>query len=373
MNFIYYLKFREIEFFSTFTLLKKETINKMRFLLIILFALICSTTTVYGQPNSEKLIRKGVSLHDKGRYHDAISYYQQALKLNPSSMSATYEMSLSYLQLKDYDNALKNSTKVINANFKPLLVDAYCVKANALADSKKLDQSIKLLNEAVEKYGDEYLLHYNLGLCYFKAKNLKLSIFHLQKAIEIDTTHPSAFLLYASALNDSGRWIQSFLSFQFFLLLEPNTDRSKDAFEEMYDILTQKLEPGVPRLVSEDGIDRQRIYDQLRNIQPKIEDQRFQYAFYEQASHMIFLNLAQLQDDSRKGILWDFYVPIYSAILQSGYFDTYCRYISVSYFPGSLEWWNSNTEKVDGFISWFEEGQGSEDHEGEDFGDDSEM
>ncbi len=345
----------------------------MRLFIYLTLVFTSFSFVAYAQPSSDKLIRKGVSLHDRGRYNDAISYYQQALKANPSSMSATYEISLSYLMLKDYDNALKYSTKVINGNFKPLLIDAYCVKSSALSETNKLDQAIKLLNEALEKCGDEYLLHYNLGLSYFKAKNLKLSIFHLQKAIEIDTTHPSAFLLYAYALGDSERWVQSFLSFHFFLLLEPNTDRSKDAFGEMYDIITQKKPDGSAALTPEDGIDRQKLYDQLRNIQPKVDDQRFQYAFFEQASRQIFFTLGQMQDDSRKGLLWDFFVPIYSEILESGYFDTYCRYVSVSYFPVSLEWWNNNTTKVDGFISWFEDGQGSSASDDEDFGDDSDL
>jgi len=346
----------------------------MRLFLTTIIILISSITLTYAQPASDKLIKKGVTLHDRGRYQDAISYYQQALKLNPSSMSATYEMSLSYLQLKDYDNALKYSTKVINANFRPLLVDAYCVKSTALADMNKLSQAVKLLNEALERCGDEYLLHYNLGLCYFKSKNTTRALYHLQKAIEIDTTHPSAFLLYAYALSDSGKWIESFLSFHFFLLLEPNTDRSKDAFGEMYDMITQKLETGSPLLTLDEGVDRKALYDQLVKLHPKVNDQRFQYGYFEQASKQIFFTLSQLQDESRKGLLWDFFVPIYNEILQSGYFDTYCRYVSVSYFPVSLEWWKANTAKVDGFINWFEEGQGMSAESGEeDFGDDSDM
>lgn len=347
----------------------------MRIFITIFILFLTSLSAINAQPASDKLIRRGVAMHDKGRYQDAISYYQQALKLNPSSMSATYEMALSYLMLKDYDNALRYSTKVINTNFKPLLVDAYCVKSTALADSKKLPSAIQLLNEALQKCGDEYLLHYNLGLCYFKNKDLNLSIYHLQKAIEIDTTHPSVFLLYAYALNDSGRWIQSIYSFHFFLLLEPNTDRSKDAFGELYDILTQQLDQDSQRLTSEDGVDTKTMYEYLRKIQPKMQDQHFQYAFFEQASKHVFFTLSQLQDNNHKGLLWDFFVPIYNEILQSGYFDTYCRYVSSSYFPVSLEWWRTNTSKVDGFIEWFEDGQGttSESEHDEDFGDDSDL
>lgn len=330
----------------------------------------------YAQPSSEKLIRKGVSMHDKGKYQEAIACYKEALKVNPNSMSATYEMALSYLQIKDYENALRNSTKVINANFQPLLVDAYCVKSSALAELNKVEQSITLLNEGLDRCGDEYLLHFNLGLSYFKVRNLKLSLLHLRKAIEIDTTHPSAFLLYSYVLSDSDRWVQSFLSFQFFLLLEPNTERSKDAFGEMYDIINQHLDPNSPRLTPEDGIDRAKLYEQIKKIRPTATDSISQYKYFEQASKTIFFTLSQLQNDSRRGLLWDFYVPIYTEILESGYFNTYCKYVSASYFPQSLDWWNANKEEVDKFISWFEDGQGTEDPTagGEsDFGDDSDL
>ncbi|GAB6012862.1 tetratricopeptide repeat protein [Viscerimonas tarda] len=337
-------------------------------LLLIIFSL--TAISVYPQASSEKLMRKGVSLHDQGKYTEAISYYQQALQINPGSMSAIYEMSLSYLHLKDYDNALKYSTKVINANFLPLLVDAYCVKSSALAELNKYDQSIKLLTEAIERCGDEYLLHYNLGLSYFKKKDLRLAVSHLGKAIEIDTTHPSAFLLYAYTLNDSGKWLQALFSFHFFLLQEPNTERSKEAFNEMYDILTMDLPSDSPKLEEEDGIGRRIIYDYMQKNRPATDDPARKFLFIENVTKKMILTLSQMQDESQKGLLWDFFLPIYSEILASGYIDVYCHYISVSQFPSSLEWWNKNTDKVDQFISWFEGGQDGDSDE--ELGDDSE-
>ena len=327
-----------------------------------------SSILSFAQPSSDKLIRKGVSLHDKGQYQNAISCFQEALKINPSSMSATYEISLSYLHLRDYPNALKYSTKVINANFQPLLVDAYCVKSAALAELNKVEESIKLLNEALDRCGDEYLIHYNLGLSYFKLRNLNNARYHLQKAIEIDPTHASTVLLYSYALNDSDRWIQSLLSFHFFLLLEPNTERSKDAFGEMMDLLEQELAPNSPRLLPEDGINRKLLYQQIREIYPTATTPEAKYAFFEKASQIIFFTLSQQQSDDKRGLLWDFYVPIFTEVIESGYISTYCKYVSSSYFPQSLAWWNDNKEEVDKFISWFEEGQGSED-DSSDFGD----
>ena len=333
----------------------------MKNYILIILGLLFSTLS-YSQPAVDKMIRQGVSLHDKGRYKEAIDCYKKALESNPSSMPAVYEMSLSYLQLKDYDNALKNSTRVINANYQPLLMDAYIVKSTALAQTNKLDLSIQLLNEAIDRCGDSYLLHFNLGLSYFNKLNNRLAIHHLRKAIEIDATHPSAFLLYAYALNDSGKWVQSFYAFHFFLFLEPNTERSKEAFGEMIDLLTIKR-TDESELLTEDGVDRENIYDGLQKIQPINSDPEVMFHFFEEASKNIFFTLGHLQNDSQSGLLWYFFVPTYEEILGSGYFDVYCRYVSAAYFPQSLEWWNNNKDKVDNFIEWFEHGQGYDDND----------
>lgn len=340
---------------------------------IIILSLFLFSLAAYAQPSSDKLIRQGVALHDKGRYKDAISCYEEALKVNPTSMSAVYEMSLSYLHLKDYSRAIHHSSKVITANFRPLLMDAYIVKATALAKQDKVDEAIRLLNEALNKCGDEYLLHFNLGLSYFNNKNNEMALRHLQKAIEIDATHSSAFLLYAYVLNDLEQWVQSFYSFHFFLLLEPNTERSKDAFGEMYDIINAKLEDGSSKLGLENDIDRQKLYNEIQAKKTGATDNVSQYNFFVEASKLIFFNVSQQQNDSQTGLLWYFFVPTYEEILGSGHFETYCRYVSVAYFSESLEWWENNKTQVDNFIEWFERGQGSISEEDAYFGDDSDI
>lgn len=344
----------------------------MKYILIIPFILFGSFINIYAQTSTEKLIRQGVSLHDKGEYKEAIEFYEKALAENPSSMSAIYEMSLSYLQLKDYNKALNLSSKVITAGFQPLLMDAYIVKGTALANMDKMTDAIKTLNEAVSRCGDEYLLHFNLGLCYFNNKNNQMAVLHLRKAIEIDATHASAFLLYGYALNDMGRWLQSFYSFHFFLLLEPNTERSKDVFGEMLDILNAKLETGSETLSMEEGVDRQAIYKEIQRIKEKYNN-KDQYNFFVEASKLIFFSLAQLQNDTQSGLLWYFFVPTYEEILGSGHFDTYCKYVSVTYFPESLSWWDKNKTQVDNFIEWFEHGQSQMEEEDEELGDDSDL
>lgn len=322
--------------------------------LVLLFIL---TILLYGQTTSDQLIKQGVALHDQGKYMEAISTYQQALKVTPSSMSAVYEMSLSYLKIGDYTNAIKHSTQVINVGFKPLLVDAYVVKGTALAAQNNLKDAIILFNEALRVCGSEYLLHYNLGLCYYNNKNNNMALLSLRKAIELDNTHAGAFLLYAYSLNDAHLWIQSFYSFHFFLLLEPNTQRSAEAFKEMYGLLTNKLADNDVRLSQLDELDKRGIYNKVQKLKPQATDPVSQYNFYMAATKEIFSSLNASSPEEGQGIFWKFFVPIFGEILESEHFETYCRYVSVAYFKESLDWWETNKKEVDDFIEWFEKGK----------------
>lgn len=341
--------------FRSFAIQIIRNLSMKRIIYIVLFTIF--SIAAIAQPSSDKLIRQGASFHDKGRYAEAISCYQQALKVNPSSMSAVYEMSLSYLKMEDYDNAIKHSTQVINVGFRPLLVDAYVVKGTALAAQDKLDDAIVLFSQAISQCGDEYLLNYNLGLSYYNKGNTNLALVHLRKAIEKDATHSGAFLLYAYALNDAGSWVQSFYAFHFFLLLEPNTKRSADAFREMYQILDSKLDSSDAKLRTADGLDRKMIYNKIQQHRPSVGTRVARYKFFESASREVFTYLSTIDKVGTKGLLWEFFVPVFSEVLESGHFETYCKYVSVAYFPESLQWWDANKTEVDNFIEWFEHGQ----------------
>jgi hypothetical protein len=140
----------------------------------------------------------------------------------------------------------------------------------------------------------------------------------------------------------------------------------------MYDILNAKLDAGSVRLTPEDGINREWLHKNIELKKPGSNaDSASQYFFFVEASKLIFFTVAQMQNDSQSGLLWFFFVPTYEEILGSGHFDTYCRYVSVAYFPESLTWWNKNKTQVDNFIEWFEHGQ-DEDEEA-DYGDDSDL
>ena len=349
------------------------------------------------QDSIQTLIEKGIEHHDAREYKQAIENYKEALKIDSNSMFATYEMALSYLALRDYKNASLYSTKVIESKDKDLLVGAYGVKGESLAEMGKVDEAIRLLEKALRENGSDYYLHFNLALNYFNKGDLDKTILQADKALGLNKSQSGAYLLLAYALNDKQIWVQSILSFHIFLLMEPDSHRSKNAFEEMLQLmqvkesseepversfiqqqLQRKIHPkdsvtekNVPSLTPMHGINRELVYrsiestkDSLKAIpQDTIQKDSLEnnlYTTFKEVTRTLFTVLSEENDGTKNEFIWNFHIPIITKILNSPYFDTYCRYISVAYFPESLEWWENNQDSAAKFVRWFEKGDEDE-------------
>lgn len=370
-------------------------------LLIITALFNLSAQSEAEQDSIQSLIEKGIEHHDAREYKQAIENYKEALKIDPNSMFATYEMALSYLALRDYKSALLFSSKVIDSKDKDLLVGAYGVKGESLAEMGKVDEAIRLLEKALRENGSDYYLHFNLALNYFNKGDLDKTILQADKALGLNKSQSGPYLLLAYALNDKQIWVQSILSFHIFLLMEPDSHRSKNAFEEMLQImqvkesseepversfiqqqLQRKIHPQdssnvskkvIPPLTPIHGINRELVYrsientkDSLKAIQQETNQndndslENNLYTTFKEVTRTLFTVLSKENDGTKNEFIWNFHVPIATKILNSPYFDTYCRYISVAYFPESLQWWENNQDSAAKFVRWFEKGDEDE-------------
>ncbi len=336
-------------------------LRKMKNLIYCITLFLLSFLPLRAQENIDAVIRAGVYLHDKGDFKGAIEQYEKALVINPLSERTMYEMSLTYLEMEDFTNALKYSTKIINSNYKPLLVDAYNVKGSALAGLQKYSDAITLLKDALKKCGDDYLLHYNLGLSYFKNHDSANGIIYLEKSIDEKVNYSESYFLYAYALSDQNRWIEALLAFDSFLLLDPDDERSKDVFGDMMDILQNKLVSTDEKPAPVKNLDLAKIKNTLLTVKNTIpvDSKDNNYIYFQEATKSILAELKLVQKEENQGMFWDYFVPTFTDILDSGYFDTFCRYISAAAYPESLAWWKANQKQVDEFTDWFESTNGN--------------
>lgn len=368
-------------------LLSAQKLHKMKKIILYILLNIFVITTLSAQnTKKDKLIAEGIELYDKREYKKAEAKYKEALKINPNSARAKYELALTYLELRKFDDANKLSTEVIKSNENELHVGAYALKSEALAEQKKIDEAIKVLHEGIEHKGNAYLLYFNLALNYYKKRDLDDALENITKAIGLDTHHSGAFLLNAYILNDKEMWVQSILSFQMFLLLEPDSPRSKNAFDEL--IQTMRIKPAtekpvqrsfvqlqlqrdkpvepskptdVPPLGKQNGIDQGAVYKAITHAmdslkQSGVKDDMFKSFMVVNKAIINTVHNESHVASQQGNQVWTLYVPLFSHIVESEHYETYMRYISASYFPESMNWWKEHPEESQNFIKWVEKG-----------------
>ena len=335
----------------------------MKKILFILIVLLC-TSVASAQSEIEILVRDGISFHRTGNYEGAIEAYKKALKIDDKSPLANYELALTYMTTGEYNKAIKHSDIVIEQNGK-YLIQAFTTKGSSLSSLNKTDEAIKVFIEAIDLFGDNHLIYYNLGFVYFKTEEFNNAEIALTNAIITKPNHASSHLLLAYTMHEKKQKVQSNLSLHYFLLLEPKSDRAKLAFQLLEKNLTGNVEKTNENTIninilqssieSEFGAAEMMIAmleasNSLDENMGKSEEELFI-----ENTTSFFKVLGELKKEDNSGLWWNFYVPFFYEIANSEYIETYCHYISVGSKEKSAGWINENPHKLDVFFSYLME------------------
>lgn len=333
----------------------------MRKLLIISILLIPFYLLI-GQDNRiDSLINTGIKYHDQGDYNKAIEYYKEALKINPNSSLANYEISYSYLALEDYTNAEKYS-KIVIDNKKGNELAAYVVYGTALDMTGKTKKSIKAYEEALKTY-DHYLLHYNRAISCFNIGDFDKAYESVLNAISNNPSHSSSHLLLSQIMEQKGSRIKTILPLYYFLLIEPNSNRSIIAYQTLIEKLDygvnktsdKNIDVSIPLNDSKDsdfGAAEMMISLSKASNYTEENKDKSEMELFAENNESIFLVLGELKKEN-KGFWWDFYVPLFYDIAKNKHIKAFCYYISQSSGkPEVSEWFEDNDGELDNFINW---------------------
>lgn len=331
--------------------------------ILISFGLIFAASILNGQAEMEELLRRGTHLHDEGDFSGAIHFYEKALKIDPNSALVNYEMSLSYFADGKYKEAIKYADVVLKENTE-FLIQAYVAKGSALDMLGKTKESIKLFKKAIKSTEDHYLLNYNLALNHFKLSDFGNAEDRAISAIELNPNHSSSHLLLAKLHDEESNRIQSLLSNFYFLFLEPNSSRAKDALQ----MLHFNMEKGVSKNdnddnniiinLEENASDRfsaaQLMLSMMQASNLSEENDQSEYDAFQDNTKSFFGVLGSLNEDEHKDIWGLFYIPFFYELSESPHFETFCRYITQAENKASFQWLKDNEEKLDDFDIWLQ-------------------
>lgn len=130
------------------------------------------------------IFQKGALLHSIGKKHEAVNEYQKVLSFSQNFVPALNN--LAYLYAEDNINlnlALQLAAKAYTlAPNDGLILDTL---GFVLLKNKRIDESIKTLNKAIEYIQDNPSIYYHLALAYKEKGNVPLSVENLKKALSM--------------------------------------------------------------------------------------------------------------------------------------------------------------------------------------------
>jgi tetratricopeptide (TPR) repeat protein len=174
-------------------------------------ALIDKTGQISDEDNAAciKLIKQGIQEHDKGEYRKAVEFYEKALKKNPLSSTAFYEMGYSYHKMGSGNHADGDLQKALDAATRSIILNpksesALTMKAGILDDLGLSDDAVEAYRKIIELKPDSFLAHLNLGITLIRKKDIDKARLELMRAHELEPEHPSPFLNLAICANMKG-------------------------------------------------------------------------------------------------------------------------------------------------------------------------
>jgi tetratricopeptide (TPR) repeat protein len=336
-------------------------IGKIEIILLILFFSIQSVA----QSKIEDLVQEGIQYHDNGDYDKAIETYLKALKINPQSTLASYEIALSYFAKGEYQKAIEYSDEILTQN-KDYMLHAYITKGSALDMLGQTKESIKLFEKAIKKIEPHYLLYYNLAINQYKENDLDKAEQNAINAVKINSNHASSHLMLVNINNQKGNSVQTVLATHYFLLLEPNTKRSV----EVYQILKENFEGNVtkdkhkPNTVNiklssnnESQFGSAELLLSMLEASKSLEENKGKSddELFVENTKSFFNLLSEQKQEKDKEIWWTLYSSFYSVLAKSEHLETYCKYISQSSNINSQQWLTDNKSKLTAFSNWLKE------------------
>lgn len=349
--------------------------------LFLLCTLFLIALAAQAQNSVDDYVQKGIEYHDAGKYMKAIEMYKKALEIDPKSPAANYEICYSLLALKDYSGAIKYANKVIAMN-NDYSIQGYIIKGTAYDDSGNPKKAVKVYQDGIKKYGQHYLLCYNLAVTMVSLKDYNKAEESLSNGLHSKPNHPGSNLLLSYINLDKSRKVEGLLALHYFLVNESGTDRSKQAAKTLIETYRgmasvsegdsgkMKINITMSPINKKDGLNLKDMLFSIavgKNLLDSSKTKSKVSLFMANTRSLVYLMLGKSEDkddddaieEAAKNISKseDIYMTLYTAFLSkvilSDHFETYCYYIMSGADKEAARWIEENPGKVSELAEWF--------------------
>jgi protein O-mannosyl-transferase len=164
----------------------------------------------------------GNALYQKGRIDEAITHYQETLRLQPDYALAHNNLGTALYQKGQTDEAIAHYQETLRLN--PNYALAHQNLGNALYQKGQIDEAIRQFQEGLRLKPNQAEAHYSFGTILGKAGQTQPAIDEFQEALRLKPGFYQAHLALAQTLPRVGRLKDAAFQMEEFLRTCPGTD-----------------------------------------------------------------------------------------------------------------------------------------------------
>jgi len=273
--------------------------------------------------NSADVLKKGVELHEAGKYKEAVAEYKKVPMSDSSYWKVLDEIIVSYYADSNFVEAEKNT--MIGLDLFPekktvwlrLLADIY-------DDTKRVDKALNVYDTILSINPYDYLAYFNKGVCLYRQEKNDEAISCFQKCVMLNPYYASAHYFLGLASMLKGNMVQAMLSFSTNLIVSPSNSRYKKTSAYLVSIATmgdaimeqlKKYKPG-----REDNFES--VQDILVSKIALDKKYKLKADLEDQVVRQLQVMMEKLEyDPADKGFWMQYYVPLFKTLWDAKQFE----------------------------------------------------
>jgi len=328
---------------------------------------ICFSLFSFGQqPDAAAFVKEGITLHDEGKYAEAIEKYKQALKLDPNNENAAYELAFSLYSSKNGKDAIPYLEKLAKSPSK-MSAGACDLLGSIYDDDHKPDKAIAYYKKGLAADNTYQRLHYNLGIAYLRQNKYSEAEAYAVNALKLDPNHAGSHWLYAMINFNQNKKGPALIAFCNFLLLEPQTPRAQEAYPYLDKIFNAGITPGSGKTSYNLTLDANSLNKtgtgsiemslplaQLADIELANKNIGTPVERLSNKLTSIFKIVGELKNNSaNNAFFWTFYAPYFDSLSHSNNMPAFTRIISLTaYKDENTKWLQEHENAITELNNW---------------------
>lgn len=318
-------------------------------------------------PQEVAALREGIALYEQRRYDEAFAKFEAVYKANPDAIMAMYEMGLVHYARKEFQQAIDMGAKATAYNAPAVqLGQFYSLIGNTLDAAREPRKAVEVYQKGLE-FAPGAGLYYNMAVTQAQSlADFPAATASLKSGAKVDPLHAGTHLLLGKLFGADGLQTPALLALSRFLILEPASPRTGEAYQLWFRLLHGGLTPAsgtAPTTIAvnqnqsraEGNLTQLDLHISLSKIAAaKSAEAKTQIQTMADQLGMLFQVYGNVDPGADKDtFLFTYYMPYFVEMQKQGHTEAFVYFVSQrTDLPGVREWLTVNGEKLKAFLTW---------------------